>query len=382
MTTRTLQGFFVVLFGLIVLAPAVQWKFGLLHYEPVDEHRRKAERPKGELISKLFTTDYAKQYEKYFNDNYGLRDLFIKSKNQIDYSVFRRSDEVLIGPDGWLDYRHLGRDELVENDRLEDRDIEAIQHNIDAFSAWVEAHGAKLVLLPIQTKFATYPEYMPRDWPARPPGTGYARLLASLTAHHTPFVDTTPLLVAAKREHQVYFKTDFHWSEPGAFIVARKLLDQIAQDAGSSRRWQHPLRYKRGPPFVGGLTRSLAVFAPPEEQSFELEPAGLASGELVAAEAPYTLHFKATAPEEWLPPTLVIGNSYVDNYFKQTGFYDYFGEARFLHLNHLKELPAHYPEGVKYVVFQFLESNLAREMRDPAWWPVSTPSSGSPGDHP
>ena len=52
----------------------------------------------------LFGTngDFAAGLNAWFDDRVGFRDLFIRAKNQIDYTLFDTSKKVWIGSDGWL----------------------------------------------------------------------------------------------------------------------------------------------------------------------------------------------------------------------------------------------------------------------------------------
>lgn len=368
MKTRVLETSFLALFAIMLLAPAIQATFTPFSYEAVDEHRTKTEKPRQVLIPALFSTDYAKDYERYFNDSYGLRDFFIKLKNQIDYSVFHRSDEVLIGKDDWLEYRSVGHQDVVHADRMTDKELEGVVDRIERFAKFSRAHGATLVVLMAQTKFVVYPEFAPTSWPLRQAQTVHTRMMARLHAKNIPFVDATETLLKAKRDHQVYYKSDFHWNAVGAFGVAGSLVDRLASLENLPLRWQHPLQYTRQAGFVGGNSRSLAIFFPPEEDDFVITPTWEDNGRYEVV--PLALHYYTSSdqPHRLLPSTWVIGNSYVDNYFRGTGFYSYFRESRFLHVNAFSDITA-VPPGVKYVVLQVLEGNIGAQLQDAEWWP-------------
>lgn len=368
MKPRVLETSFIVLFAIMLLAPAIQTTFAPFSYEAVDEHRTKSERPRDLLIPALFSTDYAKDYERYFNDSYGLRDFFIKLKNQIDYSVFHRSDEVLIGKDDWLEYRSVGHQDVVQADRMTDEELESVVNRLERFAKFAREQGATLILLMAQTKFVVYPEFAPTSWPLRQPQTVHTRMMARLQAKNIPFVDATETLLKAKREHQVYYKSDFHWNAVGAFAVAGQLVDRLASLEDLPLRWHHPLRYTRQAGFVGGNSRSLAIFSPPKEDDFVITPTWEEKGRFEVM--PLALHYNTSSeqPVQLLPSTWVLGNSYVDNYFQGTGFYSYFREARFLHVNAFSDV-TNIPPGVKYVVLQVLEGNIGAQLRVAEWWP-------------
>ena len=46
--------------------------------------------------------NFADGLNAWFDDRVGFRDLFIRTKNQIDYSLFATSRKVYVGKDGWL----------------------------------------------------------------------------------------------------------------------------------------------------------------------------------------------------------------------------------------------------------------------------------------
>lgn len=372
MTRARIELVFIALFAALLLLPAAQWKFDLIEVTPLDEHRRLAPQPEGPMLVKLYESDYAKDFERFFNDSYGLRDWFIRAKNQLDYSVFSRSDEVVIGGDGWLEYQTLAKFETIRVDRMSDADLAQVMSNLETFAAAAQLQGATVVLLPVQTKFAVYPDFAPRSWPHRPPQTIYRRLLARLAERQIPFVDATAVLTAAREKHQVFHKTDFHWNEFGSHAAAGALLELLSKREGLAVRWEAEPKLQRTPGFVGGLNRSLAVFWPPLEDTLTPAPPEGFHGQFIGAEAPFNTHYLADAEgaEGLLPSTLFVGNSYIDGYFRPLGVYERFREARVLHLDSFHLLPPRLPPGVKYVVMEFLEINLDANLQNPAWWPT------------
>jgi len=64
----------------------------------VDEHRLPAPFPKLSLLLGA-NRDFAKDLNTWFDNRVGFRDLFIRAKNQIDYSLFQTSRKVFTGKD-------------------------------------------------------------------------------------------------------------------------------------------------------------------------------------------------------------------------------------------------------------------------------------------
>ena len=92
---------FILLFAALLFLPLVQMLTGVIPVAPVSENRSLAPAPG--LATPLARIPHVAN--EWFNDHFGLRPLLIRLKTQIDYSVFKTSDRVLVGSDGWLFYR-------------------------------------------------------------------------------------------------------------------------------------------------------------------------------------------------------------------------------------------------------------------------------------
>lgn len=370
---------FAALFCLALLAPATQNEFKLIQYQPLDENRRKLDRPEGNLLARLFVdgTDYSKAYEKYFNDHYGFRDVLIKLKNQLDYSVFKRSDEVLIGAEGWMEYRNVLAGQILFAERFTPEEWERVFARFEQLRAYLAGRGITLVLMPIQNKYSIYPEYAPDNLVRRPARTAFDTFCAGIAARPAfESIDIRSALLRVKPKEPVFYKTDFHWNSIGAFYGAEATVNTLAKLSGRQVRWEHPLEYTYRQGFIGGLNRSLAVLYPPREDEIVIKPTWKTSGTYMAPQSPFEVHFRAEAGKasHLLPPTLLIGNSFSYN-FIQTGFYEYFSEIYLLHSKRLRELPQNIPPGVRYVVFQFIEADIGIYFWNHKYWPTY-PDSG------
>ena len=74
---------------------------------PLEERRAPSPFPSPSLL--LGTTgEFATALNNWFDDRVGFRDLFIRTKNQIDYTFFKTSKKVYVGSNGWLFLRGEG----------------------------------------------------------------------------------------------------------------------------------------------------------------------------------------------------------------------------------------------------------------------------------
>jgi alginate O-acetyltransferase complex protein AlgJ len=361
----------IAVFLVLIILPELQGKFGFIAIGALDENRKKAAPPHENMIAGLISDkDYSKKYEKYYNDTFGFRDLLIKLKNQLDYSLFGKSDEVVIGKNGWMEYKSVLEVEEIRADRQTEKDWLKISENVTKFNAFVNSKGAKLILAPIGQKFTIYPEFNKNGTIIRPSKTSFDKFVEIAASNGICLIDINDVLREKKKEFNVFYKTDFHWNEIGAFFASEEMVNSIASDAGSSVKWVKNLQYTEKKGFFGGLNRSLALLFPPEENQIEIVKNWNTSGKYLIPKEPFLVHYKSDVSlKELLPKTLVIGNSFSTYYLERTGFYEYFNEAFLLHSNNLNQLEKVFPAGVKFVVLQIIEVDIGNRLWNDDWWP-------------
>src|SRR5215216_5769542 len=115
--------------------------------------------PEGSIIDQLWQnpTEYGRKLEAYYNDNYGFRDFFIRLKNQLDYSLFGVSDEVLISPDGYLFSKEFIQKYRAEINRASPQQYEKLFARIQALNSRLKNEDIQLVFVPIPLADTIYP---------------------------------------------------------------------------------------------------------------------------------------------------------------------------------------------------------------------------------
>src|SRR5271166_3687623 len=93
---------FIVTLAALLLAPLAQMIRPFVKAQRIDERRQLREVDR--FLPRLMRLDVtlADDVSNWFNDHYGFRDILIRAKNELDYQLFRVSDKVLVGDDGWL----------------------------------------------------------------------------------------------------------------------------------------------------------------------------------------------------------------------------------------------------------------------------------------
>lgn len=266
MGLRALKILFCLLFLCLLIMPALQESFGLFRYETLNENRFKNQKPSGGFQNLFLQDQYARKYEDYFNDHFGFRDLLIKIKNHIDYSLFDKSERVLIGPGGWLFYRF--DEEKRITDQMAEAKYEAFFERILRLNEYLKERGITLVMIPIPLKQTLYPEYFPSAATRRPGITIYQRYADFLNAHpEIASIDTRRLFSDLKKDYPVYWKTDTHWNHIGNYYISREIVNLLGRLSGQGVMWKEYFTTE-GRQFKGQLVDQLGLLFDLKEDDY------------------------------------------------------------------------------------------------------------------
>lgn len=168
------------------------------------------------------------RFGRWFEDRFGFRRALIRVNALVSARVFGISPhrDVVLGEEGWLFYQGRGVLEVSRGDRpLSRRSLDAWASALERRRRWLAERGASYVFVVVPEKSTIYPEFVPER--LRPPA-GRSRL-DQLVAHlrqHTDVVVVDPrqaLRHAAEADH-VYYRTDQHFNDLGAWITYREIV--------------------------------------------------------------------------------------------------------------------------------------------------------------
>ena len=137
--------------------------------------------------------------------------------------------KVLVGNDGWLAYTAEGELEVYQQTTLFTvEELARFQQNLDALSAGYAERGILLLVTIPPSKNSIYPEHIPSDVRVLGNENRLNQLMTYLQEHgQTQLIDLRPALMAAKSERQVYYATDTHWNDYGAYIAYTALINEV-----------------------------------------------------------------------------------------------------------------------------------------------------------
>ncbi len=169
----------------------------------------------------------AKALENQFNQYLPWREQLIAGANGTRYLLMRAGNaQVRVGHDGWL----FLSDEIQPWPQAGANTAARIKLIVQVEKKL--AHdGVKLMVLLVPDKIRLYSSHYPhlaahdQDWyydTAR-----YAQAVKLLTAQNIEVINPLPALQASRQD--AYYRTDTHWNQVGAQIVAQQVAEQVKQ---------------------------------------------------------------------------------------------------------------------------------------------------------
>lgn len=145
--------------------------------------------------------------------------------------TYMESTQVLLGKDNWLFYKteldgHPLWDYMGIN-HFTDDELAAIAANLVSMRDGFNERGVDFYVTALPNKEIIYEEYMP-DTVARVDTVSRAEQLANYIWDNTNLVYVYPkqALLDAKAEGQIYYQTDTHWNQKGAFVGMQQLMHE------------------------------------------------------------------------------------------------------------------------------------------------------------
>jgi hypothetical protein len=341
---------------------------------PIDEHRLPKPFPGLHALARGDGT-FAKELNSWFDERVGFRDVLIRAKNQIDYSLFATAQKTYVGGNGWLytkaDFTAIEHQSPVQ--------LAAIESHFTALADNLVRKGIRLVVVAYADKSRTYPEWAPSSMPMLKPGGNYDELRKFLAGNPAfNFIDAGEIIneQLEKTPERLFAKTDMHPTVVAQAPVISKIVERIASLEGRT-----DIRFKLPGPLMhitlteGGETRFLPLLVPVVETDY---PTIASGGEAIGSKQPdgvwtvpggfhadrrdqgvgraFDWEFRSN-PElcrERLPGTVLFGNSFSDLYWS-LGMHHSFCFIRRARdpMARFKLFYQTMPADTKYMIFEF-----------------------------
>jgi len=220
------------LFVGVMLFPTVDSLMGFTANMPNTERRVFAKFPDFQL---RWFGEFIDDFDVYFKDNFGGRKLFIKGYCWVKLHIFNTSpypENVILGKDKWL---FLGKskggtyEEHLGIRVLNKRQLNRMKTNVIDNKNWAEEKGMKYYLFVAPDKYSIYPEKLPENYSKKHIRHNLDRFIHFMKPD-LKVIDIREELLAKKEETLLYGYTDSHWTQYGAYIGYKKVINTLRKD--------------------------------------------------------------------------------------------------------------------------------------------------------
>ena len=224
---RTLYCIFIALFFAACLVPSV----GMVIAGPSEAaaNEAPAAAPRVKNYDGSWNTAFFTDLQNYIGKGFFLRLEGITGWDALAAKVFRTSgsDDVLIGPDGWLFYGGAVND-ITGADQLTDRQIWCAARGLYLMQEYAAGQGARFLFTVPCGKYTVYPEHAPA-YVTVAEGSNRERLQAALQAMGVAYADMYPAFAGG--DETLYWQWDSHWNGKGAALGADVILSALGRES-------------------------------------------------------------------------------------------------------------------------------------------------------
>ncbi len=196
----------------------------------VVENRMMAPLPKLRLGSPALL-GFPAAFNAFYNDRFAYRQQLVCCINYISYKAFSVSNSpgVAIGHHNWLFFLYGGDEETARHYQLFSRDeLESWGRVLECRRAWLAARNIRFLFFIAPSKCSIYSEELPSAYKPIGPQSRQDQLLNYLRTHtKVSVIDVRPVLIDAKKFMQLYYYTDTHWTQVGAYAAYTKIAERL-----------------------------------------------------------------------------------------------------------------------------------------------------------
>ncbi len=359
----------IVIVGLALLCVpcALGYKMKGTQIRAVDENRTLAEWPDAPL-AQIVTGDgsYCAGIESYFNDRFGLRDLLIRTKNQIQYSVFGITPGVYVGDDGYMSYQSLVAKGQISTERIMTEEaLEGMVSSFEGIIDYLDQREIPFYFVLAPQKNEVFPERC-TSFPVQRPSPNKYEILCQMLQENQKtagsYIDAVTILREAESSYPTFYKTDFHWNYYGATKVYTEIVNKCAAHDGLGIVFdENDYTVVAQDGFYGTQLNDMPLLLswPGETEYLTVRNTEATLTNILDGTEPNyaQAHYVNSNENAPLGRVLLIGDSYT--WFMMSansGVLDCFSEVYFVHIGTMQNALTNYADLVDYVILEQVES--------------------------
>jgi len=183
-------------------------------------------------FKKYFSEEYQEQYSEYWNQHFPFRSLFVRTNNQIKYSLFNKTSTYATskGKNEYLfenihilsynGYDFNGYEKIIE-------DVSALNRIKDS----LKKYNCDLLVVFAPGKGFFFPEYIPDIYKPSNNPSNYEVYKSEIEKYNINFIDFNAWFMHQKTlsPHILYPKTGIHWSYYGMIMAVDSMAKKIEE---------------------------------------------------------------------------------------------------------------------------------------------------------
>lgn len=239
--------------------------FPLFDWEPdvqMSEKRTLTERP-----AFSWNADYAKAFDEYYQDQFGMRPWMVKTAGLLKMELFRvspRPERVQMGKDGFLfyiNYPSEAFDNYTHRDIPDEIDLEIYTQREQYLADFMNERGIQYIRTFWPNKHSVYPEQLPTSMALQMnPGPSLAEQAElHLSREGMKLINVLPHLLRQKAHLQLYQKLDTHWNFHGAYEAYVAFCALTQKELGMTPFPRDSFRIAYSETQSGDLTKIMGV---------------------------------------------------------------------------------------------------------------------------
>lgn len=178
---------------------------------------------------------YPFRFENFFKDHFGFRNFLIHSHNRFQFECLNKSPNelVAIGKQDWLFYQTDTFGISLSDDfrgliKLSEMQLEGMKRHLETKRDWLADKGIQYLYVAAPNKQSIYPEFFPDHFTVVSNRTQLDQFVDYMKQNSDlQILDLRPDLKKMKQEGIIYFRTDSHWNDRGAYTAYRSIINQI-----------------------------------------------------------------------------------------------------------------------------------------------------------
>lgn len=225
-----IDGIFLAVFLIALILPVSNVDFD----SEISRENRRLAAPAKLFVDGRVNNAFGRQFDEWFKDRFAGRDKVIDLYNAFQNAVNKKFERhgVIIGKNDWMFHGRIAN--FKGTDTFSDAELEKMRDNVLRLKRFCDDHGIRLYIIVSPYKHHVYPELYPEEV-KRSSDVGRMDRIEQYFIREMPEVDFLYLKNALlnekkKTDEWLYFKTDHHWTDRGAYAAYRALTERIAKD--------------------------------------------------------------------------------------------------------------------------------------------------------